>query len=88
MAVVTMTVCDICNAVGVPTEKFEISDGEKVRLDLCQEHSAPIREVLAQVKKGATKRAAAAPAGQGRGRGRAAKKVVSVEEIEKLKGGE
>jgi hypothetical protein len=87
---VQVTVCDLDpTEIGKPTMHYTITrDGERSELDLCQDHAGPIETVLFQsdpsgadikpVKKAAAKKTTTP-------RRRSSAKVVSLEDIEKLK---
>ena len=48
MAVRSVTVCDECERVGVGTTHYRITSGGRRReLDLCEEHAAPLRRLIA-----------------------------------------
>lgn len=96
MALVSITVCDVCEDRGKPTTHWRIEvGGEVFEVDLCAEDAEPIATVIkfesaepvsapfaAPVKRTATK---ATPAPAARGRQRSGARVMTLEQIEALK---
>jgi len=47
MAVIEVTVCDVCRSPNRGTTRFQIWEGESSALiDLCDEHAKPLRDLL------------------------------------------
>ena len=47
MASKRVTVCDVCERVGVPTERYRImAGGRRYELDLCLRHAGPILDLV------------------------------------------
>lgn len=80
MVKIEVTVCDLCLEPGKATAHYEIRvDGGKHMLDLCDEHAAPILDLVKEVGKAqAAKRASARPS-------RRSARVMTMEEIEALR---
>lgn len=98
MAEVQVRVCDVCNSVTLPASSYTITSGERAaHLDLCAEHAEPLEELMASIAPvaaksapaRATRKKAAPPVKKATRRGattnRPSVKVVTLEEIEKLK---
>lgn len=77
-----MTVCDVCEDKDAPTKRYEIrSEGCKVSVDLCAAHGQPFEGYLDT----ASTRSTRSPQKSTQARRRPARKVTSMEEIEKMK---
>lgn len=84
MATISVQVCDKCGSQK-KVESYTLSRGvQRGRVDLCEEHSAPIIELLALVSTANTGGASRGRNGSTGGRG-SAFKVTTPEEIEKMK---
>ncbi|AGM12204.1 DNA binding protein [Streptomyces phage Danzina] len=84
---IEITVCDLDQAVGVPTKHYTLGmEGRTVELDLCDEHARPIVGLMG-VKhvEAAPRQRTAVTTTKKRTAPRARPKIVSLEDIEAMK---
>ena len=78
----TLTVSIVCQQVGKPTKQYEIRvEGRKATPDLCADDAAPLEALLSGGEAPAPRKATVKKSTPPRRR----TKVVSIEEIERLK---
>ena len=69
----TVTVCNVCQLMDRPVRTYRIkSDDSEVQVDLCEEHSQPLRDLLQLGERPTTRR-------------RRARTVMTLEQIEQAK---
>ncbi|AKY03636.1 DNA binding protein [Streptomyces phage Izzy] len=83
---IEITVCDLDQAVGVPTKRYTITvEGRTVELDLCEVHAGSL-ESLMDIKAPQPEKPARPRAVQPKKRTtRTRPRIVSMEEIEEMK---
>ncbi|USH45865.1 DNA binding protein [Streptomyces phage VieEnRose] len=88
---IEVTVCNVCQVVDRPTAHYTITrNGAATEVDLCSEHSAPLDELFPAPAPTPVKRATPArkaPAKKAAAPRRRGAKVVSLDEIERMKQG-
>lgn len=88
---VTVTVCDVCQSQGAETQRYEVKGPDnRVQLDLCEAHAQSLLGLMSVGRGTPGRKPAARPAEpkQRAPRGTSGRRrVVSMEEIEKLKVG-